>query len=355
MARSQWFIVFSVTLVSSVWAASIPRACDSLLNAFPKNVFEPLDSNYDTQTASELDYRVLPTSNTTKSLDLVVWSETCITKPYCVFEPIEANELAQGLKIIVASATRFAVRSGGHMPVPFANGIDDGVLISMSGLNQKKMVENNDIVQIGPGQTWNDVYQYTSPFGKGVAGGRFSPVGVGGLLLGGGLPYFASQVGWSANTVRNYEIVLANGSVIEASRNFNSDLWWALKGGSNNFGIITRYDMETLPITEIYGGTTVYDKDSFQAFLDAIRDYVSPGGGSEDIKAAILPDINIVPATGEVTASLISFYNGQETDPKALEGFAKIPQNFTDNTLHDNFLAYTNLTNLPVYGARNQR
>lgn len=241
------------------------------------------------------------------------------------------------------------------MPVPDANDIDDGVLISMSGLNQKKMINNNEIVQLGPGQTWNDVYQYTSPFNRGVAGGRFSPVGVGGLLLGGGLPYFASQVGWSANTVKTYEVVLADGSIVEASQQEKSDLWWALKGGSSNFGIVTRYDMQTLPVTKLYGGNTVYDTNNFQAFLDAITDYASPGGGSDDPKAAILPDINVTPATGAVLGTLVSFYNGDDQNPKALQGFAKIPNNFTDNAIRDSFYAYTNLTNLAVYGARNER
>lgn len=241
------------------------------------------------------------------------------------------------------------------MPVPGANGIDDGVLISMSGLHQKKMIDNNEIVQVGPGQTWNDVYQYTSPFNKGVAGGRFSPVGVGGLLLGGGLPYFASQVGWSANTVKTYEVVLADGSVVEASQRERSDLWWALKGGSNNFGIVTRYDMQTLPVTDLYGGTTLYDSSNFQAFLDAVSDYISPGGGSDDPKAAILPDISVTPATGVFQGSLVSFYNGNDQNPKALQGFAKITHSSSDNAVRNSFFGYTNLTNIPAYGARNER
>lgn len=241
------------------------------------------------------------------------------------------------------------------MPVPFANGIEDGVLISMSSFNSNKMTQNNEIVEVGPGQTWNEVYSYTSPFDKGVAGGRFSPVGVGGLHLGGGLSYFSSQVGWSANTVKRYEIVLADGSVAEASQRDRSDLWWALKGGSNNFGIVTRFDMETLPITDLYGGATVYDSEHLPAFLDAVNKYVQVGGGSEDSKAAILPNINLTPPTSAVSASLISFYDGADAKPKAFEDFANIPFSFSDNTVRDTFLAYTNMTNLPVYGDRTSR
>ncbi len=241
------------------------------------------------------------------------------------------------------------------MPVPTANGIDNGVLISMSGFNQNKLINNNEIVQVGPGQTWNDVYEYTSPFNKGVAGGRFSPVGVGGLLLGGGLSYFASQIGWASSNVKGYEVVLADSTIVEVSATSHSDLFWALKGGSNNFGIVTRFDIQTLPVTDLYGGNTLYNTDNYPGFLKAISDYVSPGGGSEDDKAAILPDIVVTPAMSLVQGSLVAFYNGDDADPKALEGFAKVPNNFTDNSIRDSFLAYTNLTNLPVYGARTNR
>ena len=241
------------------------------------------------------------------------------------------------------------------MPVPNANGINNGVLISMLGFNRNQMINNNAIVQVGPGQTWNDVYTYTSPFNKGVAGGRFSPVGVGGLLLGGGLPYFASQVGWACSTVKAYQVVLADSTIVEATATDNSDLFWALKGGSNNFGIVTRFDMETLDVTDLYGGDTLYNPSSYPAFLKAITDYVSPGGGSEDVKAAILPNIVVTPSTGLVEGSLVAFYNGDNAAPQALAGFAKIANNFTDDTVYDSFLSYTNLTNIPAYGSRNFR
>ena len=178
---------------------------------------------------------------------------------------------------------------------------------------------------------------------------------MGGLLLGGGLPYFASQTGWSANTVKSYQVVLANGSIVEVSQQSLGDLWWALKGGSSNFGIVTRYDMQTLPVTEVYGGATLYNATSLQAFLDAITAYISPGGGSEDAKAAILPNINVTPKTGVVQGSLISFYDGDDSNPEALQGFAKVPSAFADNSVRADFLDFTNLTNSPIYGGRTQR
>ncbi|KAF2764142.1 FAD-binding domain-containing protein [Teratosphaeria nubilosa] len=286
---------------------------------------------------------------------LAVWSETCVNTPYCVFQPASATELADGLKILVWAKTRFAVRSQGHMPVPLANGIDNGVFISTSFLNKNRLINNNSIVQIGPGQPWASVYEYVSPYGLGVAGGRFSPVGVGGLLLGGGINYFGSQIGWSCSAVVNYEIVLANSTIVCANKTTNPDLFWALKGGGNNFGIVTRFDVKTYPVTRLYGGTTIFAAANCNAFLDAVSSYVLPGGGSYDDKSAILPDVNLDPATNTSRCSLVAFYDGATSNPVALANFTAIPAASTDNSIRMSFVNYTNETNTPVYASRASR
>jgi hypothetical protein len=287
-----------------------------------------------------------------------VWSQTCITTPYCVFEPSGETELASGLKIIVKSGAKFSVRSQGHMPVPLSNGINNGVFISLSRLNSKKLVKSNTIVEIGPGQPWASVYEYVSPYGLGVAGGRFSPVGVGGLLLGGGINYFGSQVGWSFSTVVNYKVVLANSTIVYANKTSNPDLFWALKGGGNNFGIVTRYDMKTYPVQQLYGGITLYDVKDCNRFLDAVASYTLPGGGSYDPRSAILPDINLDPATNSSTCSLVTFYDAQDPEsvnPAALANFTAIPAVYTDNSIRTSFANYTDETNTPAYASRASR
>jgi len=285
---------------------------------------------------------------------------TCITTPYCVFEPPTAKVLADGLKVIVKSKTKFSIRSQGHMPVPLANGINDGVFISMSKFNTNRLVDNDKVVQVGPGQTWANVYQYVSPYGLGVAGGRFSPVGVGGLLLGGGINYFGSQAGWSFSTVQNYEIVLANSSIVYANKTSNSDLFWALRGGGNNFGIVTRFDMQTIPARRIYGGTTIYPPASCDNLLDAVTAYSLPGGGSSDRKSAILPNINLDPATNSALCSLVAFYDYDDEEtasnpPAALANFSAIPAAVAGNSISVNFANYTDETNTPAYASRASR
>ncbi|RWA06500.1 hypothetical protein EKO27_g8599 [Xylaria grammica] len=108
------------------------------------------------------------------------------------------------------------------------------------------------------------------PLGLSVAGGRVSGVGVGGLTLGGGISYFGPREGWTCNQVTSFEVVLADGSVVQATSEKNADLWWGLRGGSHNFGIVTRmtlptfeqgllwYSMTLNPLSEVDNQARIY-------------------------------------------------------------------------------------------------
>ena len=130
--------------------------------------------------------------------------------------------------------------------------------------------------------SWADVYSYLEPYGLAAAGGRLGPVGVPGLLLAGGINFFGNQVGFGCDTVVNYEVVLANGTIVEANRTSHSDLFWALKGGSSNFGLVTRFDMETIQSTKVWAGTYTVAGEYVDRFLDVCfpssQDYESSEG-----------------------------------------------------------------------------
>ena len=119
-----------------------------------------------------------------------------------------------------------------------------------------------------PESRWEDVYAYLADYGLAAAGGRLGPVGVPGLLLAGGVNFYGNQVGWSCNTVVNYEIVLADGSVVEANKTHYSDLFWALKGGSSNFGLVTRFDLETIKSPKVWAGTHTVSSEYVDQFLE---------------------------------------------------------------------------------------
>ncbi|KAL8937599.1 MAG: hypothetical protein Q9216_004339 [Gyalolechia sp. 2 TL-2023] len=184
--------------------------------------------------------------------------------PQCIVRPRSAKEVAVAVAILkrdfdarVHRGDRpplFAVRSGGHSPIPAAANVNGGVVIDLRLLNDVKPSEDGSSVVIGTGAKWFDVSKALDERGLAVAGGRNSAVGVGGLTLGGGLSFFSPRVGFVCNNIISYEIILANGTLITASETINPGLWRALKGGSNNFGIVTSFVARSFPSANIWSG-----------------------------------------------------------------------------------------------------
>lgn len=262
------------------------------------------------------------------------------------------------------------------MPVPGAQSLDEGVEISMSNFNTRQLNADKRIASIGPGQTWSQVYDWLSQHRLAVNGGRYPSVGVGGLLLGGGIGYFSGNQGWSCDDVVAYEVVLADGQIVnvtarkdsntdgsDTSRNGSSgpdysDLFWALKGGHNHFGIVTRFDMRTFPMGPAFGGITTWSGSAQKEFFGALNAYMAPGGGVDDPKSAINAFASVVPEKGSASYSLsnVVLYPGNEPDPKALEGFNAINQSLVTTArigVRDNWTDH--LQTLEVFSSRNTR
>ncbi|KAL8821629.1 MAG: hypothetical protein Q9223_000372 [Gallowayella weberi] len=194
----------------------------------------------------------LPSQNTYTALSTENWSQTAWAKPSCIVRPTKATEVQQVVQILINQNIPFAIRSGGHMPSPLGANINDGVLIDMSRFRGVEYDAANSVVKVGAGQRWKDVYQRLDTHNVTVVGGRVLDVGVGGLILGGGLSYLSDLHGLACDNVVSFEVllppknkvavlihekvVLANGSIVNANAKTNPDLWWALKGGGNNFG-----------------------------------------------------------------------------------------------------------------------
>jgi FAD/FMN-containing dehydrogenase len=142
------------------------------------------------------------------------------------------------------------------MWIPEASNVQGGVTIDLGALNSIDLNADQSIVSIGPGAVWDAVYAKLEPLGLSVAGGRIGGVGVGGLTVGGGLSYFGPQHGWTCDTASAFEVVLADGSVVTATEEDHSDLFYGLQGGGNNFGIVTRIDFVTFDQGPLWFATT---------------------------------------------------------------------------------------------------
>ena len=164
-------------------------------------------------------------------------SATCHLRPKCILSPSSAHEVGQVLKIVRFLGCPFAIRSGGHNPNRGWASVDDqGVLIDLARLSSIEISSDRRTARIGPGLRWLEVYKAFDGTGVTVLGGRTPDVGVGGLILGGGISNFTSEFGLVCDKVVEFEVVLADSTVLTASSESNQDLFWALKGGGANFG-----------------------------------------------------------------------------------------------------------------------
>jgi FAD binding domain/Berberine and berberine like len=176
--------------------------------------------------------------------------------PALIIRVRNADDVADSIAFARRHDTAIAVRGGGH------NGgglgvVDDGVVIDLSALNSVVVDPDGGKVAVGGGATWSDVDAATAEHGAVVPSGIISTTGVGGLTLGGGLGHLTRQYGLSIDSLVAADLVLADGSRARASESERPDLFWALRGGGGNFGVVTSFEFQThpLPATVLAGPT----------------------------------------------------------------------------------------------------
>ncbi|KAI1370474.1 hypothetical protein F4677DRAFT_351703 [Hypoxylon crocopeplum] len=204
-----------------------------------------------------------------------IWSIDAALEPWCLVLPESTRDTTEAIRIINRNQCPFGIRSGGHGIFANAHNVKDGVTIDFGSMNTTTYDSKTNTVSILPGSRWGPVFQALEPYSIGVAGGRQTTVGVAGFLLGGGNSWFNNAYGWGCDTVKNFEVVLADGRVVNANADENRDLWITLKGGSGNFGLVTRFDLEGIPLADptnpvMWGGKMVWDISVIDDVIDTL-------------------------------------------------------------------------------------
>ena len=166
-----------------------------------------------------------------------------------------------------------AVRGGSH-GVPGFGTCDDGVVIDLSPMRSVSVDPGNSTARAQGGATWGDFNDATHVHGLATTGGIISTTGVGGLTLGGGIGYLARGFGLSCDNLVSAEVVTADGRRLQASENENDDLFWALRGGGGNFGVVTSLEFRVHPVKEIYGGPMFFEIDDAADVLRFYREFI---------------------------------------------------------------------------------
>ena len=164
-----------------------------------------------------------------------------------------------------------AIRGGGHNG-PGLGSVDDGLVIDLSMMKGVRVDPKNRTVRVGPGCTTGDVDHATQAFGQAVPFGVISTTGVAGLTLSGGHGYLSRQYGLAVDNLLEADVVLADGSFVNASESENPDLFWALRGGGGNFGVVTSFMFRTNPVATVYGGPIIFELSDAAAVMKWFRD-----------------------------------------------------------------------------------
>ncbi|KAK5630101.1 hypothetical protein RRF57_005816 [Xylaria bambusicola] len=172
------------------------------------------------------------------------FSVSAALEPWCIVLPPATEDVSIVMKTLTAHQCPFGIQSGGHGLFPGANSVRNGVTIDLGNMNTTTYDIESKTASIQPGCRWKWVFETLAKYGVAVTGGRDSDVGAGGFILGGGNSFWSASHGWACDNVANFEVVLADGSIIQANAKENVDLWTALKGGSGNLGIVTRFDIK---------------------------------------------------------------------------------------------------------------
>jgi FAD/FMN-containing dehydrogenase len=175
----------------------------------------------------------------------------------------------------VITAVRFAgehdlllaVRGGGHS-VPGFGTCDGGLVLDLGGMRSIRVDPERRNARAECGCTWADLNHATNAFGLATTGGIVSTTGIAGLTLGGGLGYLARSCGLSCDNLLSADVVIADGSFVTCSETEHADLFWAIRGGGGNFGVVTSFEYRLHPVADILGGPTFFPLDG-----DVLRGY----------------------------------------------------------------------------------
>jgi FAD/FMN-containing dehydrogenase len=195
-------------------------------------------------------------------------------RPRAVVRCTSADDVVAAVNFARENQIDLAVRGGSHS-VPGFGTCDDGVVVDLSGMREVVVDPAARTARAQGGATWGDFNDATHAHGLATTGGIISTTGVGGLTLGGGIGYLARGFGLSCDNLVSAEVVTADGRLVVANENENADLFWAIRGGGGNFGVVTSLEFQLHPVKDIYGGPMFFEIEHAADVLRFYREFIA--------------------------------------------------------------------------------
>ncbi len=260
----------------------------SFRSAFHGQVFEPTDAGYNEARQ--------------------IWNASISKHPKVIARCSGVADVIAAVTFARATGLLTAIRGGGHNVGGRAL-CDDGLVIDLSQMKSVFVDAASRRVRVQGGATLGDIDRETHVFGLAVASGIVSKTGIGGLTLGGGVGWLIRKHGMSIDNLLSAQVVTAEGKVLTASASENDDLFWALRGGGGNFGVVTSFEFQAHPVTTVLGGLLLYPRSAAFDVIRHFRDFIASAPDELTAYAALLhgPD-------GSPLVAVIPCYCGNIAD-----------------------------------------
>jgi FAD/FMN-containing dehydrogenase len=194
-------------------------------------------------------------------------------RPALIVRAVDVADVIAGVDYARTNNLLTAIRGGGHNGGGLGT-CDDGLVIDLSMMKGIRVDPIARTVRVAAGCVWGDVDHATHPYGLAVPTGFISSTGVGGLTLGGGIGYLTRCCGLTVDNLLSADVVLADGTIVTADETRLPDLFWALRGGGGNFGVVTSFEFRAHPVRTLYAGPTFWPLEQSAEVLRAYRDFI---------------------------------------------------------------------------------
>ncbi|HWL33000.1 MAG TPA: FAD-binding oxidoreductase [Gaiellaceae bacterium] len=268
-------------------------------------------------------------------------------RPVAIARCRSTADVVVALGIAAEHGLPVAIRGGGHNVAGHAV-CDGGLVVELSGLDAVEVDPEARIARAGGGATWRAFDAATQVHGLAAPGGTFGTTGVGGLTLGGGIGFLIGRYGLSCDNLVGAEIVTVDGSVVEASEDAERELFWAIRGGGGNFGVVTRLDFRLHPVDEVVGGVLLWPAHAAAEPMRAFRDVALAAPDDFSTQAVFGHSTE---TGGQCLFGVIVCSTGSEEEPELLRRLRGVGGVAVDDVRRRPYLELQSLLDMP-FGLR---
>jgi FAD/FMN-containing dehydrogenase len=282
-----------------------------------------------------------------------VWNKEFVRQPALVVRAADALDVVQAVAYARNHHLPFAIRSGGHSLAGFGT-VDRGVVLDLSRLKSVSIDPETQTAWVQPGITSAELAPLAAEYGLGLSTGDAPTVGLGGLTLGGGIGFMVRKYGLTVDSLLSAQVVTARGNLITASAREHPDLFWALRGGGGNFGVVTNLQYQLRPVGTVLGGPIISPatKESVRAYVQ--RALAAPDGLTTITFLMKAPPLPFIPAAlhGTLILLILAVYVGDLAEGRvALAPLAELGPGTVDLTAPMTYPAIFDLTKDPTVSA----